>query len=73
MSSKIFPYTGKLNEDYEEQVSQMFRECREGKALIAYLHGITWQPNLPSAEEIEFEADLPVLRRLQDGVVYGTR
>ena len=70
--AKVSPFTRRLNEDYEEQLNQMVRECREGKALIAYLNGVTWRWYLPSIEEIESTGNLPVLSRIQDGAIYGT-
>ncbi len=70
---KIFPRTRRSNENYEEQVSQMVRECREGRALFVYLNNVTWRWYLPSIKEVESIAKLPVLRRMQDGVIYGTR
>jgi hypothetical protein len=70
---KISPLTRRLNEKYEEQVSQMIRECREGRALFVYLNKVTWRWYLPSIDEVESIGNLPVLRRMQDGVIYGTR
>jgi hypothetical protein len=72
IAAKVSPFTRRLNEDYEEQLNQMVRECREGKALIAYLNGVTWRWYLPSIEEIESTGNLPVLSRIQDGAIYGT-
>ncbi len=70
---KIFPHTRRLNENYEEQVSQVAQECREGRALVVYLNEVTWRWYLPAIKEVESIENLPVLRRMQDGVVYGTR
>jgi hypothetical protein len=65
--------TRKVNEDYEEKLNQMISECREGKALIVYFKGITWRWYLPSIEEVESTGNVPVLSRMQDGVICGTR
>ena len=67
---KVFTDTLKANEDYEDQLSRMSVECREGKVLVAYLNGIRrWY--LPSTGELESNGNLPVLRRFKDGVVYA--
>lgn len=58
------------NEEYEVELSRMVVECIEGKVLIVYLKSITrWY--LPSIEELESVGNLPVLRRLKDGVIFG--
>jgi hypothetical protein len=71
--AKVSPHTRRLNENYEEQMSQMVEECIEGKALIIYLNKVTWRWYLPSVEEVESMGAIPILRRLQDEVIYGTR
>ncbi len=70
---KTNPYTTRLHKSYDAEIEQIFEDCREGRVLIAYLDDITWRWYLPLASEIESVGDLPVLSRLQDGVVYGTR
>ncbi|MFA6637056.1 MAG: hypothetical protein WCV56_08175 [Candidatus Omnitrophota bacterium] len=71
--AKVSSSTLRMNEDYEEKLNQMVQECSEGKALIVYFNTITWRWYLPSIEEIEARDNLPVLRKTQDGVIYGTR
>jgi hypothetical protein len=71
--AKVSAGTRKVNEDYEEKLNQMISECREGKALIVYFKGITWRWYLPSIEEVESTGNVPVLSRMQDGVICGTR
>jgi hypothetical protein len=68
---KVFSGTLKRNEDYQDQMNRMIRESKDGTALIAYFSGIKWRWYLPSKEEIESMGDIPVVRRLQDGVIYG--
>jgi len=70
---KVSADTRLLKEGYDQQLNQVVRECREGKALIVYFNTITWRPSLPSVEEVESTGNVPVLRRMQDGVIYGTR
>lgn len=70
---KEFPESLRLNENYQEQLNRMLRECREGEALVVYLNKVTWRWYLPSIEEVESRGNLPVLRRMQEGVIYGTR
>lgn len=71
--AKVSAGTRRVNEAYEEKLNQMLQECREGKALIVYLNACTWRWYLPSIEEVEATDNLPVLKKTQDGVIYGTR
>ena len=68
---KVIAETLKKNEDYQDQMDRMIRESKDGTALIAYFSGITWRWYLPSNGEIESMGDIPVVSRLQDGVIYG--
>lgn len=68
---KTDPGTRRPNADYEDQLCEVVRESREGEAIIVYLDGITWRWYLPSVEELETKGAMPVLRRLEDGVIYG--
>jgi hypothetical protein len=66
------PLTRRVNLDSEEQLRRMSRECREGRALVAYFNtGIMGRTYLPSVGELESRGNLPVLRTFDDGVVYG--
>lgn len=71
--SKVSAGTRRVNEDYEEKLNQMIQKCSGGKALIVYFDGIPWRWYLPSIEEVEATDNLPVLRKTQDGIIYGTR
>ncbi len=68
--AKVSAQTLKENEGYLGQLNQMFRECKEGNALIAYLNSITQRWYLPSKEEIESMFSIPIVVRLEDGVIY---
>jgi hypothetical protein len=65
------PHTLKPNHEYDSQVYKITRECREGKALVVYLSGVSFRFYIPSSEEFEAKSGLPVLRRFKDGVIYG--
>jgi hypothetical protein len=71
--AKKFAGVDRVNSDYQKQLTQMLQECKQGKALIVYLNAITWRWYLPSIEEIETTEILPVLKKGQGGVIYGTR
>ena len=69
---KFLPRIWKANEEYEDQFSRLVVECTEGRVLIAHINGIGWRNwYLPSIEEFESAGNLPVLRRLKDGVIFG--
>ena len=68
---KTFPMINRSNQDYEEQLQIMCRECIEGNAIVVYLNGITRRWYLPTFKELESKCNLPVLSRCDDGVIYG--
>jgi hypothetical protein len=71
--NKESPGTRRLNANYEEELSLILRECREGEALVAYLNKVAaWRWYLPSTQEIESTGNVPVFRKMKDGVIYGT-
>jgi hypothetical protein len=71
--AKVSPVTRSVNVDYEEELKQMIQKCREGKALIVHFNGVTSRWYLPSIEEVESMGRLPILSRIEEGVIYGTR
>lgn len=70
---KLSADTLKKNDGYENEMRRMIRKCKEEGALIVYFNEITWRWYLPSVEEIESSGNLPVLKRVGDGVIFGTR
>ncbi|MBN2006657.1 MAG: hypothetical protein JXA21_25110 [Anaerolineae bacterium] len=68
---KASPYTYLPNQDYEDQLRQMFEDCREGRALIVYIHDVPGRWFLPSTDALESQGNLPVMQRFEDGAVYG--
>jgi hypothetical protein len=71
--AKVFPITRRVNEDYEGKLKQMAQECNDGKALIVQFSDVASRWYLPSIEEVESMGRLPILSRVQEGVIYGTR
>ena len=51
----------------------MRNELMQNGALVVYLDKITWRWYLPSKDELENVYKLPVLVRLEDGVIYGIK
>ena len=47
-------------------------ELMQNRAVVVYLDKITWRWYLPTKDELENVYQLPVLIRLNDGVIYGT-
>ena len=69
---KVFQHSRIVNEDYEKQLNQMIKECREGKAIIVFFNSMKrWY--LPSIKEIKSKGALPLLNRIQDDFIYGTQ
>ncbi|WP_420208601.1 hypothetical protein [Candidatus Electronema sp. JC] len=69
--AKVSAVTRRVNEDYKEEMNQMIKKCSDGKALIVYFNALTWRWYLPSIEEVDATDNLPVLRKYQDGIIYG--
>jgi hypothetical protein len=69
--AKVSPGTRMENENYQDQMRQMIRDCEKGNALIVYLDRITWRWYLPSKKEIESLFSVPLIRTMEDGVIYG--
>ena len=71
--AKFDPTTRKNNPDFERSIGEMRNELIQNRAVLLYLDNVTWRRYLPSKEELENIYKLPVLTRLNDGVVYGVR
>lgn len=69
--AKTDPTNWKNNMELDRDVDAMRDELMEKRAVIVYLSKITWRWYLPSQEELENVYKLPVLVRLDDGVIYG--
>lgn len=68
---KIDPITHLPNGNYEKQFNQMVQSVLTDQAIIVYLRKVTWRWYLPSLEELESKAGLPVLQNFEDSVVFG--
>lgn len=71
MPKKLLPVIREENREFGFQLHRMAAECRSGDILVAYLDGITWRYYLPINEELVSESEMPVLRKFNDGVIYG--
>ena len=65
---KISPFTLRLNERYDQEISQILSDCKEGKVLIVYLDDLKSRWYLPSIEEFQTKSNLSILRKFQDGL-----
>lgn len=61
------------NPDFGRELESLQTDLAQNKAVVIYLDRVTWRAYLPSRDELENSYHLPVLRLLQDGVVYGTK
>lgn len=71
--AKVSPNSLRANESYEDALKKMIQECIDGRARIVYFDTITSRWYLPSAKEIEATGTLPILTKMQDGIIYGKR
>ena len=71
--AKFDPTGGKNNADFERDIKAMRNKLTQNRAVVVYLDKITWRWYLPSKDELENVYKLPVLDRLDDGVIYGIK
>jgi hypothetical protein len=71
--AKFDPTGGKNNADFERDINTVRNELMQNRAVVIYLDKITWRWYLPSKDELENVYRLPVLVRLDDGVIYGIK
>ena len=71
--AKTDPTNWKNNAEFERDLNAMRNELMQQRAVVVYLDKITWRWYLPSKEELEGVYKLPVLVRLDDGVIYGIK
>jgi hypothetical protein len=70
---KIDRISGKNNPEFERDLNAMRNDLTQNRAVVLYLDKITWRWYLPSKDELENVYKLPILARLKDGVIYGTK
>jgi len=68
----VFPGAGRENEHFQDDMATVAEQCADGTAVIAYFTSITWRWYLPSQEELTSEYGIPLMRKLQDGVIMGS-
>jgi len=71
--AKTDPTGGKTNPEFDGQINALRNELMQNRAVVVYLDRITWRWYLPSKDELENVYRLPILVRLDDGVVYGIK
>jgi hypothetical protein len=64
---------GKNNPAFERDINAMREDVTQNGAIVIYLDKITWRWYLPSKDELENVYKLPILVRLEDGVIYGNK
>jgi hypothetical protein len=72
LPAKFDPTGGKNNAEFERDINAMRNDLTQNRAVVIYLDNITWRWYLPSRDELENVYKLPVLIRLEDGVIYGS-
>ena len=72
LPEKTFKFTRSLNNGYKEQLNRIFGECAAGKVLVVYFNPRYLRDGKPGPTDREvIDANLPVLARFKDGIVYG--
>ncbi len=64
---------GRNNPDFEREIIAMRNDLMQNRAVVIYLDKISWRWYLPSRDELESVYKLPVLVKLEDGVIYGSQ
>jgi len=71
LPAKIDPVSGQVNLDFDRQMATLKSEVMQNRVVIVLFDNITWRYYLPQSEELRDTYQLPVMRRLSDGAVYG--
>ena len=66
-----YPTTRKPNRDLDGQLQVMCSKVIGDEAVVVYFNEITWRWYLPTLKDLEVKCIMPVLARLDDGVIYG--
>ena len=67
------PTGGQVNADFAAQMTALRDELQNNHAVVIYFDRVTWRWYLPDRKELEESYQLPVVKRLADGVVYGAQ
>lgn len=67
----VFSGTAEENPHFQQDIERMVEECADGRAVVVYFTNITWRWYILTPEELMSEYDVPVARRLRDGVIMG--
>jgi hypothetical protein len=71
LPAKVDPTNGKQNAEFEREMNTLRNELIENRAVVVYFDKVTWRWYLPTRDELEHVYALPVLVRLDDGVIFG--
>ena len=71
--AKVDPMNGKRITGFDGEMNAARGEVIRQRAVVVYFDRIAWRSYLPSKDELEDFYMLPVLVRLDDGVVYGIK
>jgi hypothetical protein len=71
LPAKIDPVSWQVNRDFERQMAVLTSDVMQNHAVIVLFDKVDWRYYLPRREELEDTYNLPVMLRLQDGIVYG--
>ena len=69
--SVVHPGTLQSNLGFGEELEVICFEVRDGQAALVYFNSITWRWDQPTQEELESKCALPILARLDDGIIYA--
>jgi hypothetical protein len=74
LPAKSDPSNGnKKKAEFEQEMNTLRNQLIQNRAVVVYFDKITWRWYLPTRDELEHVYALPVLSRLDDGVVFGVK
>lgn len=68
---KLSPLTMGTNLNYNAEISAMCKDVIDEHAYLLFLDQLNYRKYLPSQADIELKCELPILKSLADGTVYG--
>lgn len=73
LPAKVDPTNGKQNAGLGREMNSLRNELIENRAAVVYFDKVTWRWYLPTRDELEHVYALPILVRLDDGVIFGVK
>lgn len=69
---KYDPNSLEINKHYFSEISSLRKKIRNHKTILVWINKISWRKYIPSKKELIKELNLKLIRKYDDGAIYGT-